>query len=160
MHGVQPIAKIVPSPNEATSPVPSPTSRPPIRSARPGERRVGSWRTVPPVAPATAVLAPRSSGRHVRSSRPIVRNPGQVEAHHDEDDPADLAQEGQPLAERSAGIGRGDPKDGEHRPEAKDVGAGVAHGGPAGRWSATRSGGDCDGGELAEVGRDERQDAG
>src|SRR4051812_3890230 len=73
MHGVQPIAKIAPSPKLASQPPRLLTRRPPSRSPNPGPPAGAN--DIDPVAVATDAAAPLSSGRQLRSRRGIRRRP-------------------------------------------------------------------------------------
>ena len=158
MHGLQPIAKIAPSPNDASQPPPELTTWPPSRSPRPG------------FAPAAAEggragrrrQRPRRAGIE-RTPRPLeprdVEQPGQVEAEHDQDDPADDAQGGQVVGDRAGGERRRDAEQREDGTEPGHVRERVAHRQPARRPRAVGRARDGDRRQLAEVGRHERQHA-
>ena len=102
MHGVQPIAKIAPSPNEASQPPPRAhdSAAEPVADARTATapRRA----PIVPVAVASDPAAPASSGRQVRSSAGDVQQPGEVEAEHDQHDAADRPQGRQVVDQRTA----------------------------------------------------------
>ena len=73
MQGVQPIAKMAPSPNDASQPPRDVTSRPPSRCPNPPPPGVAN--ATEPVAVATDSAAPASSGRQVRSRIGIRTSP-------------------------------------------------------------------------------------
>ena len=77
MHGVQPIAKIAPSPNDASQPPRALTIRPPSRSPMVGPPGPPP-RRIEPVAVASEPAAPASSGRQVRSSAGMRRIPARL----------------------------------------------------------------------------------
>ena len=98
MHGVQPIAKIAPSPNDASQPPRVPTIRPPSRSA--------NLASVPPVAAGRRERDRARRGRDGTGGARLERPPGSIErgdAQHageiqpedDEQDPAELAEDRQ-----------------------------------------------------------------
>ena len=106
MHGVQPIAKIAPSPNDASQPPRLPTSRPPSRSPnvgaapraerhRPGRRRDGRRRAGVERPP-----GPLERGH--------AQDAGEVQPEEDEDHAADLAEDRHPLREAGGRERRGD----------------------------------------------------
>src|SRR6476661_402871 len=76
MHGVQPTAKIAPSPKDASQPPRLPTSRPPSRSPNVGADPLPN--DIVPVVAATDADAPASSGRQVRSSAGMRRTPARL----------------------------------------------------------------------------------
>src|SRR6185503_8140189 len=84
--------------------------------------------------------------------------PGEVQAENDEDDAADDPERREVLGEAGGGERRGDPKQREDAPEAEDVGERMSERQPAVGLGAALATGDGDGGQLAEVGRDQRQD--
>src|SRR6476620_11279524 len=79
MHGVQPTAKIAPSPKLASQPPRLETSRPPRRSPNvgppPAVAAPADANDIVPVVLATEPAAPASSGRHDWARRGIVINP-------------------------------------------------------------------------------------
>src|SRR5262245_25297681 len=79
MHGVQPTAKIAPSPKLASQPPRLETSRPPSRSLNVGApvppAAPADASDIVPVALATELAAPASSGRHDWARRGIVMIP-------------------------------------------------------------------------------------
>ena len=82
MHGVQPMAKIAPSPNDASQPPRELTSRPPSRSPMLGCRRRRLRRSESSRSPSRASrAAPASSGRQRPLEGRDAEDPGQVEAH-------------------------------------------------------------------------------
>ena len=85
MHGVQPIAKIAPSPNDASQPPRVPTMRPPSRSPSP-DRCPGAAKAIVPVA-----LATDAGGAGLeRPPRAVeggdAQHPGEIQSEHDEQD--------------------------------------------------------------------------
>ena len=169
MHGVQPIAKIAPSPKLASQPPRLLTIRPPSRSPRPGPAGRGERHRAG---------RGRQRGRGAGVERPPVplerRDPedaGEVQPEQDEDHAADLAQDRHPRRQPGGGERRRHPEQREHGAEPGDVGEGVAEGRPArgpardrvqpraaGSARAARVG-DRDRRQLADVGGHERQDA-
>ena len=113
MHGVQPIAKIAPSPKLASQPPRLLTSRPPSRSPKPGPPAGAN--DIEPVVAATDADAPASSGRHVRSSARDPEDAGEVQPEQDEDHAADLAQDRHPLRQAGGGERRRHAEEREHR---------------------------------------------
>ena len=157
MHGVQPTAKIAPSVNAVPRPARPPTRRLPILP--PTSPPPAGASVMPPVIVVRPAEAPASSGRHVRSRTGMRRMPGEAQAHDHEDDPADDPQRGQVVGEDAPRERRGDAEQREHRPEPGHVRHGMPDGSPARRRLGAALGGDCDGRELAQVGRHERQHA-
>ena len=92
MHGLQPIAKIAPRPNDASQPPRELTTWPPIRSPTLGP--------APPlpnaVEPVAVASDPRRRRRAVATSAGgrDAEQPGQVQPEHDQDDPADVRRAG------------------------------------------------------------------
>ena len=107
MQGVQPMAKIAPSPNEASQPPRWLTRREPSRSPTPSDEPPSD---IVPVAVASDEDAPASSGRQVRSSAEIRMMPGQAEPHDHEHEAADDAQRREVVVERARREGRGDAR--------------------------------------------------
>ncbi len=157
MHGVQPMAKIAPSANDVPRPALPPTSRLPTRPPIPGVDRRQRH--------ATGHRGHARGGAGIEGPpRPLEegdrQEPGEAEAHHDEDHATDDAEQRDVVGEGPAGEGGRDPEQGEDRAEPRDVGDGVAQRDPARRPARrVRARGDRDRGELAEVRRNERQDA-
>ena len=161
MHGVQPMAKIAPSPNDASHPPRVPTMRPPSRSANRASVPERCTRRCEGDGAGRGGQGSRSPGLE-RPPGPIQgRNPehaGEIQPEHDQQDPADLAQQRQVVDERPGKVRRGHPEEREDRPEPDDVGDRVPHGQPAGRH-ALRATDHGHRGELPEVRRDQRQHA-
>ena len=86
-----------------------------------------------PVALATDPAAPASSGRHVRSRRGIRSTPARLRPRMIRMTPPTWRSIGRYSEKPAAGERRGDAEQREHRPEARDVGEGVAEGEPAAR---------------------------
>ena len=107
MHGVQPIAKIAPRPNDASQPPFESTMRlaEPVGHAGDAAVAPGEASETEPVTVASDCVAPASRGRHVRSRAAIGRMPGEGQAHDDEDQATDDPQRGQVVGERP-GAGR------------------------------------------------------
>ena len=158
MHGLQPIAKIAPSPNDANQPPRELTTWPPIRSPIVGDADAG--------AEGRRARRGRQRARRAGVERPPrpaqdgdVQESRQVEAEDDEDDAADGPQRRQVVDERTGREGRGDAEDREHGPESGHVRERVSDREPArGRRARGRTR-DRDRRQLAEVRRHERQHA-
>ena len=120
MHGLQPIAKIAPRPNDASQPPRELTTWPPIRSPTLGRRAAA------PEGGRARRGRQRSGGAGVeRSPGPLegrdVEQPGQVQPEHDEDDPADRAQGRQVVDEGTGHEGAHDAEEREDGAESGDV---------------------------------------
>ena len=161
MQGVQPIAKIAPSPNDA--------SQPPLAADEPAAEPLAepaAARRRP--APAPSCRSPSRSSpapRHRAAATAVeagdLEDAREVQPEHDQDHAADLAQEGHVVDE--AGRRRYvavTPRSVNTTPKPSDVGD--AHAGARASATAGRlpgAAGDGDRRQLAEVGRHERQDA-
>ena len=158
MQGLQPIAKIAPSPNDANQPPRELTTCPPIRSPIVGDRRAR--------AEGRGARRGRQRARCAgveRSPRPAqdgdVQESRQVEAEDDEDDATDGPQRRQVVDEGTGREGRSDAEDREHGPESGHVRERVADREPARGRRARGRARDRDRRQLAEVRRHERQHA-
>ena len=158
MHGLQPTAKIAPSPNDASQPPPraDDMATEPVAETRVGASAAESGRA------GRGRQRPRRAGIE-RTPRPLeprdVEQPRQVEPEHDQDESADDAQRRQVVGDRAGGERR---RDAEHREDGTEPGhvrERMTHRQPARRASAIGRACDRDRRELAEVCRHEREHA-
>ena len=142
MHGVQPIAKTTPRPNDASQPPRDVTRPPPMRCPTPSEPP-GLARAIEPVVVASEAEAPASSGRQRALEEPDPQDAGEAEPHHDEHDATGAAEERHVVRKRAADERGRHAEDREHEAEADHVRDRMPHGepprgiagGPA--WTAT-----------------------
>ena len=102
MHGVQPIAKIAPSPNDASQPPRALTTRAPSRSPMPGRCR--HRRAEPSATDPVAVASAHRRAGVERSPGALedrdAQDAGQAQAEDDEEQAADDPERGQVVVQR------------------------------------------------------------